>query len=563
MKRFLPLLCLALLAFSPLNGQQTGGTNTPLNVFYQYYYALDFEPVIGETVPGFHSFAFAEYGSKWVFIGGRTNGMHGVNVNDGFPTEYSNNRVVVLDTTDWQWSYASLSQLPIAVADPLRSTNMQHYQKGDTLFMIGGYGWDSLQEKYSTFATLTAINLPGIIQAVENGDSIYHNIRQITDTNLAVCGGELNSIDNTFYLVMGHKFDGRYADPPNSLFFTQRYTDAIRKFNIVNTPDTLAIANFTELVDTNNYHRRDLNVVKLKYDNGDKLVAMGGVFQKTANLPFTSPVVISADSVKTYTNFTQHYNQYTTGHFVIDSNDGFIVVLLGGMGTHMYEQESPWSEQNIEYDSLVPFTTENVQYGFGNFGPTYPGYVSVSPGQFQGWDGYVATELPGYLGSNSKFIADKAGVVYNPAKEAFNSNLLDQFGWYPSRVFVGYLFGGIRGTQPNNAVSSANDTIYRVYYRNMNIMSVKEVLPTAQIKNLYPNPANDNTVLQLAVSKPQQITVSIIATNGALQQVAYTGKAAVGSQNISLDTAQLAAGLYFVSIHTPEGLMVKKLSITR
>nr|HMS52355.1 hypothetical protein [Chitinophagales bacterium] len=54
------------------------------------------------------------------------------------------------------------------------------------------------------------------------------------DTLMAVCGGQMGIINNVFYLVGGHRFDGRYTHSKagqGSVFF-QTYTNAVRRFTI-------------------------------------------------------------------------------------------------------------------------------------------------------------------------------------------------------------------------------------------------------------------------------------------------------------------------------------------
>ena len=269
-----------LLSFNGVQAQQSNVPQNPADIISPWYFHVEFEPIIGETVPGYHSFAYATYGSKWLLIGGRTNGLHGLNSNSNFETEYSNNNIIVIDTIDWQWSSASLNQLSTPHADPLRSTNMQFLQKDDRLYIVGGYGWDSTNAMFATFPYLISVDVPGIINAVETGDSISPHLGFYLDSTMAVAGGELEEINDTFYLVGGHKFEGRYSDQNNGQF-TQTYTNAIRSFTVVDIVPSgpFAPINHSEVVDTNNFHRRDLNVVKLEFDEGDKLAILSGVFK--------------------------------------------------------------------------------------------------------------------------------------------------------------------------------------------------------------------------------------------------------------------------------------------
>ena len=88
-------------------------------------FSIQIEPIGGINIPGIHSFAFARSGDKWLFVGGRTNGLHSMNSNVGFASAYINDNIMVVDTATWQFFYATLNQLPLSVADPLRATNME------------------------------------------------------------------------------------------------------------------------------------------------------------------------------------------------------------------------------------------------------------------------------------------------------------------------------------------------------------------------------------------------------------------------------------------------------
>lgn len=532
---------LSIFFFSITVFAQQAPKNTT-NLIDPWYFGLEFEPVIGETVPGYHSFAFATYGSKWLIIGGRTNGLHGLNSNSNFETEYANNNIIVIDTTDWQWSTASLNPLPMNFADPLRSTNMQYIQKNDTLFMVGGYGWDSTNYMFTTFPYLIAIPVPQMINAVESGDSIKPLIRMYLDSSMAVAGGEMEYMDGHYYIVGGHKFEGRYSDQNNGLF-TQTYTNSIRQFDIYNDI-VFAPINNTELVDTNNLHRRDLNVVRMAFNDTAHLVILGGVFRKDKALPFTKPLVYNGLSLDTIVYGDQQYNQYTSAHFVIQQDENNAgVVLLGGMGTHNHQ---------FQYDSLVPFVKSIVTERF-YYSTNFNDYNQI--GEY-----YVPDTMPGFLGTNAIFVPGT--VLPTDSLGAYNLYDLPVMEYEP-RKFAGYLFGGIRGTAPNNAVSSANDTIYRVYFKGKNTLGVEEIPNALTLKNLYPNPAGNATTLQMDLKKPQTVGITVYGIDGKLQTTAYTGNLGSGSQTITLNTGNLAAGMYILKIETPYGTLTKRLAVAR
>jgi hypothetical protein len=66
------------------------------------------------------------------------------------------------------------------IADALSASNTQSFQDDDTLYIIGSYGYNRSTNLMQTFPTLTAINVPGLIQAVESGQAanIVPHIRQ-------------------------------------------------------------------------------------------------------------------------------------------------------------------------------------------------------------------------------------------------------------------------------------------------------------------------------------------------------------------------------------------------
>jgi hypothetical protein len=190
--------------------------------------------------PALHSFAAAYLNGKWLFIGGRTSGIHSCDplpINN-FPPSQANHWVWVVDPGQSRAVSVDLYDQNITpplglIADALSSNNTQSFQNGNTLYIIGGYGDNRTTNLMQTFPTLTVIDVPGIITAVEsqNAANIVPHIRQGQDDRLKVTGGELEKIGANYFLVFGQRFDGLYnpADVGND----QQYTDEVRIFTIV------------------------------------------------------------------------------------------------------------------------------------------------------------------------------------------------------------------------------------------------------------------------------------------------------------------------------------------
>ena len=174
--------CLALLLLLALPVAAQDAADLPFEV--------DLVERTFAAMPGLHSFAWAEHEGRWLFVAGRVDGLHGI-VEFAFPDDEANNAVWVVDRAAEQVWSRSLDELDDAVADPLRVTNPEYYQEGETLYVVGGYGTDSATGQMITFPTLTAVDVPGLIEAVTTGGDLAPHLRQTTDERLAVTGGEL------------------------------------------------------------------------------------------------------------------------------------------------------------------------------------------------------------------------------------------------------------------------------------------------------------------------------------------------------------------------------------
>ncbi len=490
-------------------------------------YSIELHPIKTTKVIGLHSFAFAQHGSKWLFVGGRINGLHGINSNDGFPGEYANNYVIVIDTNTWQTYSSNLSELPKNVADPLRSTNMQYLQKGAYLYLTGGYGIDSTIKDYVTFPTLTAIPVSNMIDSVVAGKPILSLIRQVNDTNLAVCGGEMISLGNQYGIVFGHHFKGRYSHPPTPLF-TQKYTDQIRRFNLTDNGNNLAVSGFVYETDTNNYHRRDLNVVPaILTDGSEAYRAFGGVFRKDKDLPFEEPVTISAATTLIHQNYKQQMSHYTCALLPLyDSiSKKMYTTFFGGISLNDYQPNT----NTVKYDTLVPFISDITT-------------LTVYPDNSMS-EAVMPQQLTGLLGANAKFILNRQLPHYS--NEVIKLHQLP-----PGKIFAGYLFGGIRARQANNGISTANDTIYRVYLTKTtsSIIATENSFPSLGAM-LYPNPANIacNLVFHLDVSDEVIIQVHDINAQLLYKERKQYNK---GNSICTVDLSSYAEGVYFFTVLT-------------
>src|SRR5262249_27412129 len=148
----------------------------------------------------------------------------------------------VLDTAARTIASASTESLPGPIADALGATNVQSAQRGDRLYVVGGYGRESATGAMTTLSTVTSISVPGLIDAVLKGTDLAPNIEQgllqrsVTTGGVAqvqtfrLTGGELERIGDDFYLVFGQEFRGLYSVDPGDFGnwpLVQQYSERI------------------------------------------------------------------------------------------------------------------------------------------------------------------------------------------------------------------------------------------------------------------------------------------------------------------------------------------------
>lgn len=501
------------LLFTTINTAAQFGTMPP--------FKLELSPLNTSKLPGLHSFSFALSGSKWLFIGGRINGLHGNSSNDGFEAPFVNNDIVVIDTASWKAYSVSLNQLPLSVADPLRSTNMEYYREGDYLYMLGGYGYDSTQYDFVTFPVLSAIHVNNMIDAVINGKSIAPHIRQLKDTIPMICGGDLNKLGDYYYLTMGQVFGGRYSDPPSPLFF-QYYSNKIKRFKIIDDGIDLKFSNFSYWKDTVNFHRRDLNVLPIVRPNGSFAhSAYGGVFQKKFNLPYQEPITIDESGAVVHYAYKQLMSQYTCATIpVFDSvSRDMYTTFLGGISLYDYDEVN----NKLNCDSLIPFINDITTF------------TRHADGKME--ETILPVHLRGLLGSNALFIPNLSIAHYD-------NGVIKLRELPKTKTFIGYLFGGIKASKPNKGPSTSNDTVYRIYLTPDFNAGIKEQVFVQQFK-AYPNPTINATVISFNLKEPTVVTLQVVDVTGRIVTKLIHQKLGAGSQEVNWDTSTVKPGLYF------------------
>ncbi|MCH8031916.1 MAG: T9SS type A sorting domain-containing protein [Bacteroidetes bacterium] len=527
--------CLVTLLIAPLAFAPPVQAQAP-------YFTLEIEEVAATNAPSIHSTAVAEYNGLWVFVTGRVDGLHLLFGGEAFPADMSNNEIIVYDPdADHVWS-ASLDELSDALADPLRTTNAQHHQDGNTLYILGGYGYSNANTEKITFGELTAIDLPGIISAVQNATPLSPHIRQMaSDDRLKVTGGHLILFDGTYYLVGGNRFDGEYLAG-----FTQVYTEAVRSFEIDDDGSTLAISNFTETSDADNLHRRDGNLTPVILDDGSEGFALfGGVFRTDINLPYRSPVYFDGSSMTVDTEFEAQFGHYTSPVIPLyDADPGAELmhsIFLGGMNQFYYDE----TDQQIKEDNLVPFVDDVTMITRNDSGTTTEMVLPIT--------------LPGLLGTNATFFLE-------PSLPQYDNGVI-KLRELDGRTLLGRVLGGIESDAPNagwlGGNTSASDRMFEVYVTAHPVANEDETPTTFQVLPAAPNPFREETHLNLRLDETQQLSVEVFDLLGRRVSTLHDGLVSAGSHSFVFRPQGLAGGVYIVRVVGKNGTSTQRIAYVR
>lgn len=467
------VVAVAWYALPSVYGQHQTSTMSPLSSADSFSYRLQVrEYDFGSAqLPGIHSYAAGEYDGKWVLIAGRTNGVHDLDQSGeaSFPPESQNRDVWVIDPAAKQSWHRSLGDPFAGISDPvsgltslqiasLTPTNNQFEQVGNTLYMTGGYGLTPASE-FTTFDTLTAIDLPRIVDWVVNGaGQAVDAIRQVDHAHVSVTGGAMYEMGGRMHIVFGQDFEGPYSPRTEGT-----YTLQVRSFDIVDDGVNLAIANVTSSTPDSSYRRRDLNVIPVLKPNGmggteEGLVALSGVFTSTFGA-WTVPVEIDASGNPTMGNptlaetFKQGFNGYHSAKLGLYSESAGEMheFLFGGISVQYLDPLTG----TVETDNDMPFVNDITALAItadGAYSQHHMGYFpEIADSAGKQWR----------FGANAEFFATE-GI------STFDNGVFD-LDALTGPTTLGYIYGGIMTNGPHtrgfpDVTSTASYRIFEVVY---------------------------------------------------------------------------------------------------
>ncbi len=439
-------------------------------------FQISLEPIEIKEMPGLQSFAWGQADGKWLLIGGRVDGLHRRQPFVAMDSAGHHYRLVVVDPTQQKTWSSPLSSLSTGIREQLSSTNLEFLQQGNYLYIFGGYGYSPSSGDHQTYPNMTAVDVPAAIQAIVNQEpDLSPHFRQIQDPQFAVTGGQIERMEEDYFLVGGQNFKGRYnpMSPDHGPGFVQKYNHTAIRFQLQDDGKNILIRHLPSVTDSLMLHRRDYNMLPQIFPNGQAgLTAFSGVFQYTADIPWLHCLDIQKDGMRQTPGFLQYYNHYHCARIPLfdASTKEMHNLFFGGIAAY--------------YDSLGVLT-HNRDVPFVK---TISRVTRTSDGKMQEFK--LPVEMPDYLGASAEFI---------PMAELpkYENGVLKLDELSGKSVLLGHIVGGIDSQDDNifwvneGEHSKATSQVWKVYLRR-NPNAAPDILNTHSVSpmqlQVLPNP---------------------------------------------------------------------------
>jgi hypothetical protein len=433
--------------------------------------------------PRLQSFAWAVWDGKWIFIGGRTTGYHGVGAAEAdFPRAGSNAMIWVVDAAaDPSGGAARTYSLPVAelpaslaaVKDQWVSSNLLFFQDKATLYLAGGYGMNS-DGKFITFPILSSVDLPSLVDGVMKGqDTFSKTIAWTSSTLVQSAGGELLKLDDgMFYLAGGHVFTGTYRDfeggnEEASATTSQKYLGEIRKLKVARTAKGQLSVSLVESYADPQFARRDLNAGFAILADGHSLGAAiyGGVFTKE-QLNFPRPIYWDAGTHPQEDAYEQKMSAYSCARMQMFDPESktMYATFFGGISRWTWdEKKNAFAEAPLVGDKTKPVYLDGM--------PWIDQISTLAKRGKESVEFVQPAKLGGFVGANAAFLPVAGLKRIREDADVYDLNALRG-----KRTLIGYIYGGIRAfprefpyleSSPSysagNVPTKPNDMILAVY----------------------------------------------------------------------------------------------------
>ncbi len=192
------------------------------------------------TLRDMYGYAVGQYQQYLIIFGGSIRS----DAPGGYQGDFPNLDILLIDLALKRASAYTSSNLEGELAEQACSTGMAYCQKGQALYLLGGYGYSESQGQHMTFPYLAVIDLGIAVEALMAGKPVHAGIYQLCDERLAIFDGLMDENEDIFFLI-----NGRYAyklEPfsRQPQYFEESLEGQARTFKLPGKGNTLQISDF-------------------------------------------------------------------------------------------------------------------------------------------------------------------------------------------------------------------------------------------------------------------------------------------------------------------------------
>ncbi len=415
----------------------SSATAQPLNVRFE---------TSDQAFTPIHSYVVGELGDQKLFFSGISGfGLHVISQPQGPAPIFQaaadyNQSVILANEADGTMLTGATDHLPADVRNALLVTNAAAFQRGDTLYIYGGFGPTPDESDVLTRSTVTEVDLVAVRDAVVAGNPVPASAFSVSESVAAhATGAEIFKLDEGRFVFYGGKiFEGDYPVHRYEEYKSEAYV-----FDLDVSPSApVQVIEEEDPFITTVMRRRDLNgtVATVKSGPNDYtrgFIVTGGVFKFSAT-HFETPVSWMDGDVYAQedTSVTIKMNLYhgPSASFFSEATGENRIVLFGGI---------------TAYDS--------IDSPIANF--FLPWSDTVSENVFNGTQFVVEREI----GTAPAPITNGKLIKRGDLPKAENGQILfDQLP--PNEIRIGSIWGGIHAAEPANEPTTwASGEVIDVY----------------------------------------------------------------------------------------------------
>lgn len=189
------------------------------------------------TLNDMFGYAFGKHKNRILVIGGKIRDDAVEDRESAFP----NTDIIMVDLNQGRAIALSSGSLEGTLAEQMTATNYSFYQRGNDLYIIGGYGYSESMESFITFPYITAVDLTAAMDAIGNAQNPRPHFHQYCEDELALFDGILEYNDETFFILNGkraYKIDP-FEDHP--FYHEEQLQEEARTFKITGSGEQIQV----------------------------------------------------------------------------------------------------------------------------------------------------------------------------------------------------------------------------------------------------------------------------------------------------------------------------------